>query len=362
MVANAYRGELLGLMAIHLILLSINKINCNLSGGVEIVLDCLGALKQVTSLPPYRIPSRCQHSDILKNLLVNCRNLSFTLYYSHVKVHQDDNKFFKNLSRKAQLNCICDHTAKQQIVINGEEGPTTGGMFPLKPIGVFIEGEKLTSETGDQLRFWAHLQLARIFYAKQGIMTHRQFDKIDWRSVHRTLHDLLRLFQVWAAKHDLNIAGTTKFLSYQDGQCKLCPSCQKCKETYYHVARCPEKGWAMAFDQSTNEVERWLDSNNTHPDLQQLLLQYLRGCGAVTCLECSMNLDLPYIMQDLAALQDIIGWDNFAMGMVSKKLLQIQSTHLSPCNSGCTAKKWISGFITQEEMRFCQKCKIKHSN
>ncbi len=89
-----------------------------------------------------------------------------------------------------------------------------GRMFPLKPIGIVIKGEKLTSETGDQLRFWVHLQLARIFYAKQGIMTHRQFDEIDWRSVNRTLHDLPWLFQVWAAKHVLNIVGTTKFLSY----------------------------------------------------------------------------------------------------------------------------------------------------
>ncbi len=52
-------------------------------------------------------------------------------------------------------------------------------------------------------------------------------------------------------------------------------------------------------------------------------------------------------MQDLAVVQYIIGWDNFAMGMVSKKLLKIQSAHLSQCNSECTAKKWISGFITQ---------------
>ena len=37
LVANAYRGELLGLMAIHLILLSINKIHCDLAGSVEIV-------------------------------------------------------------------------------------------------------------------------------------------------------------------------------------------------------------------------------------------------------------------------------------------------------------------------------------
>jgi hypothetical protein len=57
--ANAYRGELLGLMAIHLILLSINKIHPTLAGSVEIVSDCLGALKRVTYLPPYQIPSRC---------------------------------------------------------------------------------------------------------------------------------------------------------------------------------------------------------------------------------------------------------------------------------------------------------------
>jgi hypothetical protein len=125
-----------------------------------------------------------------------------------------------------------------------------------------------------------------------------------------------------------------------------------------------KKGRAMAFDQSTHEVEQWLDSNNTHQDLQQLLLQYLRGRGAVTCLECSTNLDLPHIMQDLAAVQDIIRWHNFAMGIVSKKLLQIQSAHLSQCNSGRTAKKWISGFITKllQEMhsQWIYRCVLVH--
>ena len=43
LVANAYRGELLGLMAFYLILLSINMIHCDLAGSVEIVSDCLGA-------------------------------------------------------------------------------------------------------------------------------------------------------------------------------------------------------------------------------------------------------------------------------------------------------------------------------
>jgi hypothetical protein len=72
-VANTYRGDLLGLMAIHLIILIINKMNRELPGSVEIVLDCSRALKRVTHLPPYRIPSRCHHSDILKTILVHCR-------------------------------------------------------------------------------------------------------------------------------------------------------------------------------------------------------------------------------------------------------------------------------------------------
>jgi hypothetical protein len=51
LVANTYRGELLGRMAIHLILLSVNKMQQNLTRSVEIVSDCLGALKRVTYLP-----------------------------------------------------------------------------------------------------------------------------------------------------------------------------------------------------------------------------------------------------------------------------------------------------------------------
>ncbi len=151
LVANTYRGELLGLMAIHLILLSVNKLHSDLSRSIEIILDCLGALKRVTYLPPYPIPSRCHHSNILKTILVHCRKLSFTTYYSHIKAHQDDNKTFAQLSRKAQLNCICDHAAKQRIAIDDTAGPALSRMFPLEPIGLFVNGKKMMSETGSHI-------------------------------------------------------------------------------------------------------------------------------------------------------------------------------------------------------------------
>jgi hypothetical protein len=106
---------------------------------------------------------------------------------------------FKNLSRKAQLNCICDHTAKQRIAIDGFGHHQSGRLFPLEPIGMFIQGEKLTSDTGDLLSFWAHRQLAREYYGSGNMISHEQFDKADWWSLRKTLLALPRLFQLWAA-------------------------------------------------------------------------------------------------------------------------------------------------------------------
>ena len=56
--AGAYQGELLGLMAIHTILLEVNKVNPNLQGRLQIYSDCMGALGTVATLPANQIPCR----------------------------------------------------------------------------------------------------------------------------------------------------------------------------------------------------------------------------------------------------------------------------------------------------------------
>jgi hypothetical protein len=94
-------------------------------------------------------------------------------------------------------------------------------------------------------------------------------------------------------------------------------------------------------------MEQWLERNKTHPDIQSLLLRYLHGRGAISCHEYAKELDLPHIIQEFAASQDIIGWDRFIMGMVSSKLLPIQSAYLPQCNFSHQAASWISGVITQ---------------
>jgi len=116
MAACAYQGKLLGLLAIHLILLSINKINPTLTGSVHICSDCLGTLNRVKNLPPHRIPSKCRHSDVLKMIMIHCSSMSFDHLFLHISAHQDNRDEFESRSQEAQLNCACNFGAKRVLL------------------------------------------------------------------------------------------------------------------------------------------------------------------------------------------------------------------------------------------------------
>jgi hypothetical protein len=67
-VACSYRGELIGLLAIHLILLSVSRVAPELTGSAHIYSDCLGALDKVKNLPPHCMLLKCRHLNVLKNI------------------------------------------------------------------------------------------------------------------------------------------------------------------------------------------------------------------------------------------------------------------------------------------------------
>ncbi len=133
--AGSYWGELLGLMAIHLILQAIDKVTPSLRGSVHILLDCLSrALCEVENLPPYRIPTQCNHSDILKNIMANCSNLPFTQILSHIKAYQGDSKKYGDLTCEAQLNYQMDYMAKSAIYVGPNTQSNQTKCFPLEPL------------------------------------------------------------------------------------------------------------------------------------------------------------------------------------------------------------------------------------
>ncbi len=164
-VANAYRGELLGLMAVHLLLLAVETVSPGLSGRVTMIYsDCIGALGCVAKLPPYRIPSRCRHLDVLKTIMVNCASLSFHREYHHVAAHQDGHTRWEDLPRVAQLNLACDAGAKAILRSQDVTNLPQQEAFPLEPICMVVEGKKMTSNTGAHIRYAAGRQSAGSFF------------------------------------------------------------------------------------------------------------------------------------------------------------------------------------------------------
>jgi len=95
-------------------------------------------------LPPYRIPTRCKHSDILKTILVNCGDLSFDREYTNVAAHQDDLRVFNKLERPAQLNCACDAEGKTKIYKQTLDELPSQAPFPMEPICLYVGKEKMS--------------------------------------------------------------------------------------------------------------------------------------------------------------------------------------------------------------------------
>ena len=62
--------------------------------------------------------------------------------------------------------------------------------FPLEPIAVYVGKEKMTSDTGEMIRFWAHRQLTKEHFHKHKLMFATAFEEVAWWQVYSTLRAL----------------------------------------------------------------------------------------------------------------------------------------------------------------------------
>jgi hypothetical protein len=89
-----------------------------------------------------------------------------------------------------------------------------------------------------------------------------------------------------------------------------------------------------------NKIVIWLRQGHTDPTLATILPDYLFSHG-------SKRLDainLPDDYQQFAYSQDMIGWDNFMLGMISTHLQPIQYNYLLGSASMLTVDDWMKKF------------------
>jgi hypothetical protein len=131
-----------------------------------------------------------------------------------VEAHQDERMQWEDLSRAVQLNAACNVGAKAMLRSQDITDFPRQEVFPQEPICMFVDGIKMTLDTGAHIRYAAGRQVACSFFHKMSRMFTDAFDKVDWPQVHRTLtKEVPRLFQVWVCIQLMNIAAMNKNLS-----------------------------------------------------------------------------------------------------------------------------------------------------
>jgi hypothetical protein len=357
--AGAYRGELLGLVSLHTLILALATFyNVQTISG-RICCNNILALKQASKTRK-RVRSGIKHSDLQRAIRTCKCKVTMALKYEHVRAHQDKIKPWSMLTLAEQLNVICDELAKGAVLRYLSDVTQEGResqLLPLEKAAIVINGEKSTTNVGRDVRYALGYKEARRFYTKArtkngltntgglGWSEHR-FDQVAWKPIDDALRNKPDMFQIWHAKQSIGVCATRSRLArIQDILDSKCPNCKQEQEKSHHLNRCPDQGRTLLFKESVASLVNWMHGNNrTDAELAYWLEKYLIFCGTRT-LSLLVGDQGSNQLREAAASQDKIGWVELLHGKVSVKIAKIQDIHCKLSDCRMTGADWMKHFI-----------------
>ena len=348
--ASSYRGELLGLCAINVILLALTKTgNITNKPPITVWCDNKGAINRASDCSR-RIKCGRPCADILRTLRSIRQDLPLNATFCHVKSHMDNMLSWEQLSLEQQLNCDCDVLAKASVTraldTARDKTPQHAGLLPTEAVGLFVNQHKITSDPTNSLRYLLGKQEARRFLTTEQEWTEDQFDSVGWDWLHQVLASKLIMFHLWLSKQHSNFCAT----GLQMKRCKLsdddrCPSCWSHRERARHLCECPSDSRTQLFLDNVADLDSWLTlNNNTDSELAYWLIKYILGRGKLKFADLG---PLSHGLHMAAVSQDRIGWRNMMEGRISKEFYGIQCVHLSKSHSRINGNNWMKGLINR---------------
>ncbi len=356
--AGSYRGELLGLVAIHTFAIAIaqyfsmqgilGKISCD----NMVSCDNMAAINQASK---NRVRIGVKHSDLHRTIRTMKHLVQTTFRYKHINAHQDRLKPWRELTLSEQLNVLCDGLANRAVKGYLErDSPTyrATSLLPLEKAAVFIDNVKTTTDVGPNVRYLLGAEEARRFYTspvvlvrgvnKGGLGWSREwFNQVAWTDLDRALQLKPDIYQLWLSKQCIGICTTRRNLArIQDILDGRCPNCGRGPERLTHLNHCPDHGCTMLFKESVAKLGMWMCQNDrTDPELAYWIEKYLLFHGTRSFTSLVAEDEFALIDVRVAAIgQDLIGWTEFLHRKVSVEIASIQNLH---CMSSPSC--WLTG-------------------
>jgi hypothetical protein len=258
----SYRGELLGIGAIHTLILAIcQHKNLDLVRG-KICCDSRSALNK-SSKKARRIRPGAAQADLFCALRLIYLTLLTTLFtHEWFKVHMDRRVPWEFLTLEQLLSKTCNKLANCAITsARSREGAEKQMVLPLLYEGAAIitEGLKNTSYVAPMLHHILGWEEARRFYIrardiKEGVnkgglgWSQSTFDAVNWKSLASALKYKLEIFSLWLSKQSIGVCATWRNLvRIQDILDDRCPNCGSIHEDNKYLNRCPDLGRRWLF-------------------------------------------------------------------------------------------------------------------
>ena len=350
--ADSYRGEQLGMLAIHIILLTLEEHCEGMEASSNLFCDNKGTI-QTFSKNYQRVPSNAKNSDVLR-VLRRIQSMSKLRHkLKHVKGHQDDIlRNIHSLDLEAHLNIDCDRRAKRAVATAVHQRKARRDVIyrlPLEAAALYIEGEKQTTDIASSLRYHIGKAKARQFYIDENIMDGQTFDSVTWEDLRHLLARRPKMYQIWLSKQSSGFCGTGVMLRRWDkNESGMCPNCG-IPETAAHLNRCRNKIRLELLSDSLNDLSDWLKEHHTHPELLMWLPLYIQQQDRLKFVDLrTVDGDrMSQQMRQVAHSLDKIGWQHVTEGKLSNKLRAFQGAYLQTRALQITIDHWMRGLIDQ---------------
>ncbi len=168
-MASSYRGELLGLVAIHTFIVAAATYYNLLQLTGTICCYSQSALNK-SRRKARRVQASTKQADLFPSLRrIHSKMPTLVITYVWVKAHVNQTTAWSRLSLLQQLNTTCNQLANSAVTRAlsraGNEKPTIW-LLPLESVAIIADGIKITSGISSNLRYQLGCEEARKFYTK----------------------------------------------------------------------------------------------------------------------------------------------------------------------------------------------------
>ena len=323
LIQSSYRAEMLGILGIMEELQHICNRRYITDGSCQIFCDGLAVLQVIKKSTVDSIKTTYTSCDLLSAIVKLQQQLPISLYFCHVKGHQDNNTDVEHLSIPSQLNVMMDTLAKSllaEILPEDMRNLEPHSMSFILPVynDMYIYQKFKEQMYTDIMTSYGH----QYWISKERYQT-TDIPKIDWNAQNTAMKSVSKHKQRLISKWCSGWLGTGKNMQRWNLRYKgRCIFCGQDAEDTQHVLTCSHNIPTGVWKDKLKDFDTVLIKNCTSFTLRKAIILELRAWRNKL-----PSPNLHFADEELLTAiieQRRIGWRSFLEGLITHSIIQYQ--------------------------------------